>query len=165
MALYEFRDHEGIRDIQQEVVYAILNTSGKIVYVGKTTDPLYRFVAHRKRFGRGIAMKFIQVEFSGESPAHAEAKWIRRLVQHGCPLTNQTYIRPDGSDTEPPDLPDNCGDRRDLQAKLRKGQVLVGKYTSHVKLRSGRSWRGANSSRHIMSTTHLRGDTGVYPTE
>lgn len=69
------------------VIYKLLDTHARVVYVGQTVNPTKRLVRHRERFGRSVQMLPIMTCAPRNAKRH-ERYWIRFYLRAGHPLQN-----------------------------------------------------------------------------
>jgi hypothetical protein len=71
-------------------IYAILDGTGAVVWVGASSDPKRRLREHRRKRGFGDpALTLLILEENPASPVDAEARWIAHYRALGAPLRNK----------------------------------------------------------------------------
>jgi hypothetical protein len=86
----------------ERFIYELLDVQGVPFYVGKTNNPEYRLMVHKKRFGKDITMNILERVSAEDNWRVRERFWIESHIARGYPMLNKFVgaTGPDSMDEE-----------------------------------------------------------------
>ena len=70
-------------------IYRLLNSKGRIFYVGVTTNSILRLISHKSRYGQGVTMEILCEILDRKEAFMEEKRHIKEHINLGYKLKNR----------------------------------------------------------------------------